>query len=474
MNKLTEQQKVQKLYNLIGERGLYVNSNFDIFARQPEEISLAGGAGYKLQLMQDEMGAYSSPLLFATLTSLLNHGTMLITGAPGIGKTTGAEFAGHFFTGTPLEKILAAEIQGNPQLTEEKMVASYDIGKLVNAGEKVVIPNKFLECPVKILLDEGNRTPPDVLSIILRLVDSGKAVYGGELLTANKGPLIITANYTDEGTFQLTPPFLDRCDVAVMVTSPQPWDLQKIRSRGDEKLNGNLDDLLVIPEDLNLNFDEIRREIKDMQEQEEYGIPIVSSFADFVYGSLRFSEAASNNLSRATKGNAWQQTQDNAPPGHFTDSPFNYTINELSVRTVKAMERYAKAYSWFNGKKKVELDDLKTVLPYLLWHKIQPTSKALAEEPKYANDRISFINGLTNKIENEYAELLGSDAFLQYSAALKIIETGKIGDKTLTKDEVRRIARNAILKIGDVDKPYAITLASHVASEYNSKFMEKK
>src|SRR3989344_4827585 len=270
--KLTNQEKVRALYDVIGNRGLYVNTNMDVFPEAPETIALAGGSGYGINLLKPGQRAYASPLLFATLTSLLNHGTMLITGAPGIGKTTGAEFAGHFFTGTPLEEILASEIQGHPQLTEEKIVASFDIGKLVKDGEKVVIPNRFLQCPVKIL-DEGNRNPPDVLSIMMRLADTGKAVYGGQLLQATQGPLFVTANYADEGTFQFTPPFLDRFDVAVMVTSPPAWDLRKIRQRGDEKLNGGLEEAVKIPEHLRLDFDKIRKEIKNMPQQMEYDVP---------------------------------------------------------------------------------------------------------------------------------------------------------------------------------------------------------
>ena len=46
MDKLTEQQKVRALYNLIGDRSLYVSSNFDVFNQKPEEVLLAGGAGY--------------------------------------------------------------------------------------------------------------------------------------------------------------------------------------------------------------------------------------------------------------------------------------------------------------------------------------------------------------------------------------------------------------------------------------------
>ena len=470
---LTEQQKVRKLYNLIGDRGLYVNTNFDVFSEKPEIVTLAGGAGYGVPLIQPGTKAYASPLLFATLTSLLNHGTMLITGAPGIGKTTGAEFAGHFFTGTDLEDILASEIQGHPQLTEEKMVASYDLGKLVTTGERIVIKNKFLECAVKIL-DEGNRTPPDVLSIIMRLADTGKAVYGGKLLKAAQGPLYVTANYADEGTFHFTPPFLDRFDVAVMVTSPPSWDLSKIRKRGDEKLNGDLGDAVTIPEGLKLDFEKLRAEIKNIPQDEEHGVPQMNAFADFVYSSLRFSEAASASLTRATKGNAWQKNQDSSPPGHFTDSPFNYTVNELSVRTAQAMPRYAKAFAWMNGDSKVTPAHLKTILPYMLWHKLQPTQKAIVENPLHNNDRIAFVGDLVTKIESDYDELLGNTKLLQtYAAALNVVRTHKIKNNTINGDQVRSVVRNAINQIGAEDKAYALTLADHIASEYNDSLINE-
>ncbi len=472
MSNLNEQQKVQKLYDIIGERGLYVSTNFDVFTKKPEEIDILQG-GYKLPLITPGTMAYNSTLLFATLTSLLNHGTMLVTGAPGIGKTTGVEFAGHFFTGTPLDEILQAEILGNPQLKTEDLIASLDTVKMINRGEKEVLPTKFLKCPVKIW-DEVNRTPADLVSAAMKLVDTGKAVYQGELLQSPSGPLFATANYADEGTFQLTPPFLDRFDVAVMTTSPQPWDLLKIRQRGDEKLNGDLEKLLVIPPELKLDFAKIREEISSMTETEHENFPLVSSFADFIYSSLRYSEIASDDLARATKGNAWQINQDNAPAGHFVESPFNYAVNELSVRSVKAMQRYAKAFAWINGKQRVEIDDLKTVVPYLLWHKVQPTQKALTENAKYANDRIAFVESLVSKIEQDYVELLGSDVIKHYASALNALRTRKISNKDLSKDDMRNVVRNAILNIGFVDKPYALTLAAHLASEYNSRHNGEK
>lgn len=464
---MTEAQKVQTLYKMISDRGLYVNSNFDIFAQKPEDVQVS--SGYKVQLLQQGTRAYSSPMLFATLTCLLNHGTMMLTGAPGIGKTTGAEFAGHFFTGTPLDRILASEIQGNVQLTEEKMVACFDIGKLTNAGIKEIIPSNFLTCPVKII-DEVNRAPADVLSILLRLVDTGIAVYGGELLKAAPGPLFVTANYADEGTFELTPPFLDRFDVAVMVTSPQQWDLRKIRERGDEKLNGGIENLLEISPELELDFRQIRKQINTMPEETDNEVPVVSTFADFLYGTLRFCEAASDNLARSTKGNSWQVSQENFQDGHFKDDTFNCTANELSIRAVKAIQRYSKAFAWFAGKDKVELADMKAVLPYMLWHKVKPTPFAMRENQKYANDRISFIEDLIVKMEADYTEVCNSKALKHYSVALSVIQDEKLKGEAIDADKIRDIVRNAIKAIGDADKPWALTLASHITSAYNAKF----
>lgn len=257
-----------------------------------------------------------------------------------------------------------------------------------------------------------------------------------------------------------------------MVTSPPAWDLNKIRARGDEKLNGALTEALQIPEWLKLDFEKIRKEIKDMPQDIEYDVPQMDTFADFVYSSLRFSECASGDIVRATKGNAWQVNQDAAAPGHFQDAPFNYTINELSVRTAKAMPRYAKAFAWLNGDSKVTPTHLKTILPYLIWHKVQPASKAVSENPLYENDRIAFVEGLRDKIETDYTELMGNETLSRnYAAALNVIRTGKIKNKDLSSAEIRNVVRNAVNQIGSVDKPYAITLAQHVASEYNNKMI---
>ncbi|MBR9701147.1 AAA family ATPase, partial [Candidatus Woesearchaeota archaeon] len=206
------QNKVHGLYDLIGERELFVNTNDDIFLGH-EEVHAGHANQFKYRLLQENGKAYASPMLFAALTSILNHGTMLMTGAHGTGKTTGAYLAGHFFTGMPYDEIQEATIHGHPQQSEEKMIARYHTGSLLK-GEEVVLWRKFVTSRVKVV-NELNRLGPDLLNILMDFIDTGKATYGEEVKQAEPGPLFATVNYTDSGTYDVPPPLLDRLDVAV-------------------------------------------------------------------------------------------------------------------------------------------------------------------------------------------------------------------------------------------------------------------
>ena len=463
MSETPLREKVQGLYGLIGERGLYVNSNHDVFIGGHDVIQAGINLNYEFRLLGNDGRAYASPLLFAALTSLLKHGTMLITGAPGIGKTTGAEFAGHFFTGVPLDDILAATIQGHPQQTEEKMIARYHTGDLIKEGKENVLPRKFLTCPVK-LIDEISRLDPDKFSIILRLIDTGKAVYGDTLLDSQKGPLFATANYADAGTFSMPPPALDRFDIAVVVTSPQPWDLERIYSRADEKLNGGLAALLEIPEELKLskeNVEQIQTEINDLPMPDD-----MTAYMNFVLATIRFSEEASNDVTRMTKGNAWKSLEmENA---RFANHPSTYVKNELSVRTARAWQRYAKALAWFAGKKEVDEESMKTVFPYAVWHKLEPSDKAVQEPWKALNDRIGFAQNLMEKITDEWNTVKEHPVIKTWAAVYEAIK-----DKDSQPENLRKQVRVTIKKIAEWDNPYALILAKNLESEYNQRMMRK-
>ena len=473
------QEKVFGLYRTISERGLFVDTNYDIFLGKTEEAPFGSLNKYRFQLLDPDRNgrALSSSLLFPTITCLLNHGTCLSTGAVGIGKTTGAEFAGHFFTGTPLHDILEGTVQGHPQQTQESMVAYLDLGLLTKNGKRVAIPQKFMTAGVH-MLDEIRRLDPSTLAILLRLIDTGKTTYQGQLIVMKPGPVFATANYDDEGSAQLLPPAADRFDVAVMVTSPSSVDVSRILSRRDEKLNGgSLDELLSLPAAYALSDDDrlaIRHEISSVHVPQD-----VENYLDYVRAMMRFCEVASASPERMTKGNAWQVAPDEAASEHYLTvssssavASHRLTRNELSVRTHKALDRYAKALAWFQGKDSVSQNDVSTVWPFVTWHRLHPSKHALQTPGTlYANDRIGFATAVFSRCVEEFDEL-NTDSrggiFVKYTAGMQALT-----DEKYSLEKKQTAVTNAIQQLGESTHPYALVLAQYLASEYNTQASEK-
>ena len=54
----TESQKVHEIYGLIGERGLYVNTNLDLFGGPTKDVTILT-SGYTVQLADKETYSYA-------------------------------------------------------------------------------------------------------------------------------------------------------------------------------------------------------------------------------------------------------------------------------------------------------------------------------------------------------------------------------------------------------------------------------
>ena len=160
---------------------------------------------------------FNSTLLLSLLTALLG-GKELVSGEPGLGKTTSAEYVCALLYRLPLGVLWGSEVAGHPEQTEEKMVGRPDLGKL-NRGEEQVVWSNFVQLPVKII-DEINRLPETKQSLILDGVDRGNWEYLNQILLQDEYCLFATANYQDQGTQTIIPPLLDRFDV--MVESKHP------------------------------------------------------------------------------------------------------------------------------------------------------------------------------------------------------------------------------------------------------------
>jgi len=481
VNGTNASKKIRGLYDLVQERGLYVNSTRDLIVadsfkdEEYEEIPLSKEEGVNIKLPTKKSQAYNSTLLFSMLTGLTDGGSVLLMGPPGCGKTTSAEVVGHFLYDVDIDTIRASTIYGHPEQTEEKMLARPHTGKLVKEGIEEIIPRPFVTAPIHIV-DEVNRLPPGKQSLLFQAIDRKKVEYCGKEFTMS-GPLFATANYSDAGNFEMSPPFRDRFDIALMVNEPSPLDYETIRAAGDEKMGDSRENLLKIPDEFKLGNGEmgrIRKQIKNVKVDDE-----ARDFLYYTVASIDYCEMAGTDISRMTKGSMMER-----PPNKAMCSECHYgaggksicsmTENGLSPRTMKSVERYAKSLAWFMGKNTAGVEEFKTVMPYTMWHKLRPTNTAFDADGRYVNDRIGFVENIVNESMRSYAEV-GDGIKGVYGAGVEAYDRWLNGHESKSgsefeklRDETLGSIKESIVRLADYDDhKIRIPLAQQLVKEYH-------
>ncbi len=232
-------KKVWKIINLIQANQLFVHY---------KELSI--------KYLPEKSKKISTKILpeilsLCVLNEIVPNSAMLLVGGHGGGKTTLVKLLGRMFTARSLREIENSIIRGHPQLTEEKLIGTLKLGKLMKDGEEEVVWRQFVTSFWKII-DEVNRLTPYAQDILLSLLAEGTVKYYDSIITINKFCLFGTINPNDVGTFELSQPFLDRFGISVPIAMPASHDLQLILAGKDEKFSGR-DELIEVPKVLSLD-----------------------------------------------------------------------------------------------------------------------------------------------------------------------------------------------------------------------------
>jgi MoxR-like ATPase len=342
---------------------------------------------------------FNAALLLSLLTGLCG-GRILLAGEPGMGKTTSAEYVSSLVYRLPLEVVWKAEVSGHPEQTEEKIVGRPDLGSL-NRGREVVIWSYFTLLPTKIV-DEINRLPETKQSLVLDGVDRGKWEYLNESVINREFCLFATANYQDRGTHTIIPPLLDRFDVSAESKHPGANLAYHIG-------NGGKGSALLRDPDLEREFhraltsfrpyEERLDELETLSERfgarlkAEAGLPTFSradrqavgkalssipfdldanAFLRFVISELSFCHVYGQKRSH-------EACEEGC---HFSQYLCREIRNCVSNRLAISARNYARALAWMLGHHSVDVEHLKTVLPFCLAHRIQWKEEFLAQREK--------------------------------------------------------------------------------------------
>lgn len=351
--------------------------------------------GNNFYLNRDDFEAngerYNSALLFGSLTEL-NRGNMLLFGEYGGGKTTSAEYLNAIFNGLPLDLVKRVAIRGNPQLTEEKMVARPHYGKMHQGQEDVVWQHFVLVGPK--IVDEFPRIPESNQAIILNGVDRGDWNYLNDHISESSEPFFATANYPDKGQFDLIPPIRDRFDVAVESGFPgvsnaleiaQDYHNDKDRILENPELTGKALQILnsgkpysdvktelekiIIEHESNLishNFPVLTREDRERIEEEIRFIPLDKDAEQY----FAFLISEMNTSYKYGQKRSLDNPEADKTQGLYLNAMFNGCG---SRRQEKSLVRYAKSLAWLQNQEDVNLEHIIQVAPYVLWHRMRWT-----------------------------------------------------------------------------------------------------
>ncbi len=373
-------KKVWKIINLIQANQLFVHYKVLTIKHIDEKSKKV-----KTQLLPEILS-------LCVLNALVPNSAMLLIGGHGGGKTTLVKLLGRMFTAYSLNEIENSIIRGHPQLTEEKLIGTLKLGKLMKEGEEEVVWRQFVTNFWKII-DEVNRLTPYAQDILLSLLAEGTVKYYDSIITINKFCLFSTINPHDVGTFELSKPFLDRFGISVPISMPASHDLQLILSGKDEKYSG-WDELTQVPKILTID---------DLMEIWYYvnRLPFLSDVNTYIHAIIReFTLCA-----RVDKGN----TEDLKPStGLCSGCHFNTAQNIcnkidsiLSVRVAKDLLRYSKAVTWLLNLSLVDINVVNTIAPYVISHRVEYVKRELDKSPYYGN-KFEFSKNILTLIQKRF------------------------------------------------------------------------
>ncbi|MCF8342358.1 MAG: MoxR family ATPase [Chitinophagaceae bacterium] len=348
----------------------------------------------------------------AIINALVNRGTMLLYGGHGGGKTTLAKYLGQIFHAFNKDQIENCVLRGHPQLTEEKILGSLDIAQLTKAKElnsekKVdVIWNDFVDSPWKII-DEVNRLSPYAQNILLSLLAESSVKYHNESKRLGNFTLFATMNPKDDtnSNWDMSLPFKDRFALALPITMP---DYESLSTIGREKDKSNQQDFLAsYLHGFDLKI--AQREVESMKYSKDAEL-----FINIIISSYRLCDRISKESNDSITVEKNLCTIPKECRYYTEEKVCNKIVNPLSVRVKEDLFRYGKALAWFLGDKEVEIKHIKTLAPFMIWHRSslsksfkEKVSQTRFESSVYSlNIELEATKEIIDKINNEFLGLL--------------------------------------------------------------------
>lgn len=429
-------EKLQRAYRWIAAQSLLpgvLDLEWDVRHRLNHD-------GLEIGLPESE--SHSSFILLPLLT-LVTRRRMVFVGAPGHGKTSMATIMA-LLAGYTLDEARKSIQHGHPQLTISDLLGGPLPSALVRATSPKEIHvswRRWIQMRVKII-DEYNRIPTKTQSALLSLMSEGYAELFEQTIHAGKSAWFLTAN--DDlggGTFPVIEALKDRIDVVVRCA---PFHAKHLAMLA-ERVSQDYEPQSHVPAEIIFSSDEL-----DEADRQIRGIAMPVDVLDvlgFFLSQLDFCRRASDKIEAMNKDTLRLSGKRVAHVCN-EDCPLDKQLNlcsqtegGVSPRTYQSIIHYAKALAFFRGKKEVLIEDLRQVVPWLLFEKIRinPQSQFFqkAEHKVLMTDRAGWILQMFDRALQQHASYASvRKPLLALEQAALQIETMSPADKQALRKKI--------------------------------------
>lgn len=258
-------------------------------------------------------------------------------------------------------------LSGASEIKRGEVVARLHIPSLEREGVERVIWSAFVKARGK-GLDEVNRLNPYTAANIYHLLQFGEVWAYGQRYVLGDFVLFANENPADPTTFAHPPPFYDRFDVSVQLSSltlSDKFRLQKLI----EKYGSLVDSMPQV-----LDFDtlrEIRKEVSEVEVEVDL-LAVVNVLVRDLQACIRGRDATRIKPPALCEG------------CHFVHNICSSVREGPSERATLVFHNLLKAMAWLEGK--VSEDDVYALAPYILSHRME-----LVREDRAAEELVRLL-----------------------------------------------------------------------------------